>query len=161
MVLLLNEIFSYFDSLAEKYGLEKIRTIGDNYMVAAGVPSPRPDHALVMAAFALEMKNYITARPAYHGRRISFRVGINSGPMVGGIIGLNKFHFDIWGDTVNIASRMESQGVAGEIQITADTYHLIEQAFYCRPRGSIEIKGKGLMNTWFLEKAREGQPPGD
>jgi adenylate cyclase len=161
MVLLLNEIFSHFDTLAEKYGLEKIRTIGDNYMVAAGAPSPRPDHALVMAAFALEMKSYITTRPAHNGQRISFRMGINSGPMVGGVIGRQKFHFDIWGDTVNIASRMESQGVADEIQVTSDTYHLIKESFHCRPRGTIEIKGRGQMNTWFLEKAREVQPPKD
>ena len=107
------------------------------------------------------MKRYFTSRPAPNGRRISFRVGINSGPMVGGIIGRHKFHFDIWDDTVNIASRMESQGVADEVQITDDMYHLIQESFHCRPRGSIEITGKGQMNTWFLEKAREGPPLSD
>ncbi|HEX6303813.1 MAG TPA: adenylate/guanylate cyclase domain-containing protein [Anaerolineales bacterium] len=150
MVELLNEIFSYFDSLVEKYDLEKIRTIGDNYMVAAGLPRPRPDHPQVMAQMALEMLDYLDKRPAQKGRRISFRVGINTGPVVAGVIGRSKFHYDVWGDTVNTASRMESHGVAGKIQITRATYELIKDEFACEARGIVSVKGKGEMETWFL-----------
>jgi guanylate cyclase len=150
MVNLLNEVFSYFDTLVEKYGLEKIRTIGDNYMVAAGVPRPRPDHAQALAAMALEMCNYLDEA---HGAGIplNFRIGINSGPMIGGVIGKQKFHYDVWGDTVNTASRMESHGVPGKIQITQATHDLICDEFECSPRGTIQIKGKGEMQTWFVE----------
>jgi len=150
MVNLLNEIFSFFDSLVEKYDVEKIRTIGDNYMVAAGAPRPRPDHAQVMAWMALEMSDYLRTRPNYNGKRIEFRIGINSGPAVGGVIGRKKFVYDLWGDAVNIASRMESQGVPGKIQITDATYEQIRDGFICEPRGTIPIKGKGEMRTWFL-----------
>ncbi len=145
MVELLNEIFSYFDSLVEKYGVEKIRTIGDNYMVASGVPRPRPDHAQ-----ALEMCEYIRHRPPRAGRRIDFRIGINSGPVVAGVIGYKKFQYDLWGDAVNTASRMESQGEAGRIQITRETYELLKDEFICEPRGKVMVKGKGEMETWYL-----------
>ena len=150
MIQLLNEVFSYFDALVEKYGLEKIRTIGDNYMVASGVPRPRPDHAQALAAMALEMCNYLDEAHRA-GIPLNFRIGINSGPMVGGVIGKQKFHYDVWGDTVNTASRMESHGLPGKIQITRATYDLIHEAFDCRPRGSIQIKGKGEIQTWFVE----------
>ena len=150
VVNLLNEIFSYFDGLVEKYGVEKIRTIGDNYMVAAGVPRPRSDHAQVLACLALDMIAYLEVRPAVAGKQIAFRIGINSGPVVGGVIGRKKFVYDIWGDAVNIASRMESQGLAGKIQITEETYRLIHPGFVCEPRGSVTVKGRGVMRTWFL-----------
>jgi guanylate cyclase len=150
VVNLLNEIFSYFDGLVEKYGVEKIRTIGDNYMVAAGVPRPQSDHARVLACMALDMREYLDNRPAAAGKRIEFRIGINSGPVVGGVIGRKKFVFDIWGDAVNIASRMESQGLAGKIQITDHTHRLIQSSFICEPRGRVVIKGRGEMKTWFL-----------
>lgn len=156
MVNLLNEIFSYFDTLIEKYELEKIRTIGDNYMAVAGVPTPRPDHAQVMARVALEMKDYIQNRPVRNGKNIEFRIGINSGPVIGGVIGRKKFVYDIWGDPVNVASRMESQGVAGKIQITCSTYERIKSDFICQKRGTITIKGKGEMETWFLEGLKTG-----
>jgi len=115
MVGLLDEIFSYFDSLVDKYGLEKIRTVGDNYMVASGVPRPREDHAQALADMALEMVGYISRQPSQNGRSLNFRIGLNSGPMVGGVIGRRKFHYDVWGDTVNTAGRMESHGVPGKI----------------------------------------------
>ncbi len=150
MVNLLNEIFSQFDSLVEKYDLEKIRTIGDNYMVAAGVPRPRHDHAVVLADMALEMRDYILQRPERNGRRIDFRVGMNTGPLVAGVIGRQKFHYDVWGDTVNLASRMESQGIAGKIQITPSMYESLKDDFLCEPRGAITVKGRGEMQTWFL-----------
>ena len=150
MIELLNQIYSHFDSLAEKYGVEKIRTIGDNYMVAAGVPEPRPDHAQVLASMALEMIEFSKQLPPKTGKSIEFRIGINSGPLVAGVIGKRKFHYDVWGDTVNTASRMESQGVPGMIQITRSTYESIRAEFVCQKRGQLEIKGKGEMDTWFV-----------
>lgn len=150
----LNEAFSALDDLVEKHGLEKIRTIGDSYMVAAGVPTHRADHAKVMAMFAIDMLAELENLPARNGKRLEFRVGINSGPLVAGVIGKSKFHYDIWGDTVNVASRMESHGEAGKTQISKNTYELIKDDFECVSRGNIPIKGKGEMETWFLIGAR-------
>lgn len=154
MVDLLNELFSHIDSMVAKYGLEKIRTIGDNYMAASGVPHPRLDHAHAISRLGLDIRDYIETLSLHNGTKINFRVGINSGPVVGGIIGQYKFHYDIWGDTVNTASRMESHGVSGKIQLTSITYDLIKDAFICSLRGTIPIKGKGEMETWFLERSR-------
>ena len=141
----LNDVFTHFDALAESHGVEKIRTIGDSYMVAAGVPVPRNDHAEALAAMALEMQAYADSGP------LTFRIGINSGPVVAGVIGTKKFQYDIWGDTVNTASRMESHGEPGRIQISDSTRQLVEHAFHITPRGPIDIKGKGTVNTWWLE----------
>jgi adenylate cyclase len=149
MVGLLNEVFSYFDSLVDKYGLEKIRTIGDNYMVASGVPTARADHAQALARMALEMLEYVRHHPGRQAK-LQFRIGMNTGPVVAGIIGQQKFHYDIWGDSVNVASRMETQGEPGKIQITGAMHQLLQDQFICEPRGCIEIKGKGEMETWFL-----------
>lgn len=146
----LNEVFSMFDQLVLKYGAEKIRTIGDNYMVACGVPAPREDHAKAIALLALDMVEGLRALPPRHGKRIDFRLGINSGPMVAGVIGKLKFQYDVWGDTVNTASRMESHGEAGRVHISDATYQLIKDDFDCECRGVIEVKGKGNMTTWFL-----------
>jgi adenylate cyclase len=150
MVELLNELFSHFDALVEKYDLEKIRTIGDNYMVASGVPRPQPDHAAALARMALDMRAYLDARNSTNGRQVEFRIGINSGPVIGGVIGRKKFVYDLWGDAVNIASRMESHGMPGMIQITDTTYELIKEEFVCEPRGTMQVKGRGEMQTWFL-----------
>ncbi len=152
LVELLNEIFSQFDALADRYGVEKIRTIGDAYMVAAGVPTPRADHAQVLTSLALDF-NGLTASDT-SGESLKLRVGINSGPVVAGVIGQAKFQYDIWGDTVNTASRMESHGMPGRIQITESTHELIKDAFHCTARGTIEVKGKGMMETWFVDRAR-------
>jgi guanylate cyclase len=151
----LNQAFSVLDDLADQHGLEKLRTIGDNYMVASGLPAPGPDHAKEMARFALEMIEALDRLPARNGKRIRFRVGINSGPAVAGVIGKSKFHYDVWGDTVNVASRMESHGQAGKIQISRATYELIRDEFDCVPHGVIDIKGKGEMETWFLVGEKE------
>ena len=150
MVDLLNEVFTYFDSLVEKYGVEKIRTIGDSYMVAAGVPRPRPDHAHVLVRMALEMRDYVSQHVFYGNHRVNFRIGVNSGPVVAGVIGRKKFIYDLWGDAVNTASRMESHGAAGKIQITRATYELIQDEFVCEPRGAINVKGKGEMEVWHV-----------
>jgi adenylate cyclase len=153
MVELLNAYFSRFDELADRYGVEKIRTVGDSYMAASGVPVPQPDHAKRLARLALEMCRYIESRPLDKGQPIRFRIGINSGPLVGGVIGHQRFHYDVWGDTVNVASRMESQGVAGRIQIAESTYELLRGEFRCVPRGVLQVKGRGKLRTWFLEAA--------
>ena len=153
LVELLNEVFSHFDRLVEKYDLEKIKTIGDCYMVASGVPQPRADHAIALANMALEMRSFTTGQ-LFLGRQLSFRIGINSGPVVAGIIGKKKFSYDLWGDTVNTASRMESHSLGSGIQITEDTYELIKDEFICEPRGVINVKGKGEMNAWLLMDKR-------
>ena len=155
MVELLNEAFSFFDSLLDKYDLEKIRTIGDSYMVASGVPRRRTDHAQALVRMALEMRDYIATHTFCNGQHVDFRIGINSGPMIGGVIGKRKFVYDVWGDAVNIASRMESHGLGGTVQVTQTTYELIKDEFLCEPRGTMNIKGKGDMEVWFVLSARE------
>lgn len=150
MVDLLNEIFSDFDALVEKFDLEKMATIGDCYMVVAGAPRRRLDHAQAVAGLALEMRDYLEKRPRQNGRGIDFRIGINSGPIIAGVIGKQKFQYDVWGDVVNTASRMESHGLPGKIQIAEGAYDLLREDFDCESRGKIEIKGKGTLNTWFL-----------
>jgi guanylate cyclase len=154
LVELLNEVFTYFDALVEKYGLEKIKTIGDCYMVASGVPRPRPDHAQALTHLALDMQAYVASRE-FHGRQLAFRIGLNSGPVVAGVIGRKKFIYDLWGDAVNTASRMEAHGGAGLIQITRTTYELVKDDFVCEPRGVVNVKGKGEMEVWQVVKAKE------
>ena len=150
---LLNEVFSEFDVLAEKHGLEKIKTIGDCYMVAAGIPRSRSDHAHVLARMALDIGECVNKRE-FRGKRLRFRIGINSGPVVAGVIGRKKFIYDLWGDAVNTASRMESRGVEGVIQVTDATYQLIKDDFECQARGTIDVKGKGEMRVWYLLRER-------
>jgi guanylate cyclase len=150
MVELLNEVFSYFDSLLDKYNVEKIRTIGDSYMVASGVPRGRPDHAQALARMALEMRDYVATHTFGNGQWVSFRIGINSGSVIAGVIGRRKFVYDVWGDAVNIASRMESHGLGNAVQITQATYELIKDEFICEPRGSVNVKGKGEMDVWLV-----------
>jgi adenylate cyclase len=150
MVELLNAVFSFFDSLLDKYNVEKIRTIGDSYMVASGVPRGRPDHAQALVCMALEMRDHITVHTFGNGQRVNFRIGINSGSMIAGVIGKRKFVYDVWGDAVNVASRMESHGLGGAVQITQATYELIKDEFVCEPRGTVNVKGKGEMEVWLV-----------
>lgn len=154
LVSLLNEVFSQLDLLAEKYGLEKIKTIGDSYMVAAGVPRPRADHAQILTQMALDMRDLVSQQK-FHGRELNFRIGINSGPVVAGVIGRKKFIYDLWGDAVNTASRMESHSKANTIQITRATYELIQDEFVCEPQGIIQVKGKGEMEVWYVVERKE------
>lgn len=148
LVSLLNSIFSAFDQLVEKHGLEKIKTIGDAYMAVGGLPEPRADHAQAVIMFALDMHNVIDKFNWETGHNLSIRIGINSGPVVAGVIGIKKFIYDLWGDTVNIASRMESHGTPGTIQITESTFQLIQNQFQIKPIGQIAVKGKGNMMTY-------------
>ncbi|HSH01468.1 MAG TPA: adenylate/guanylate cyclase domain-containing protein [Anaerolineae bacterium] len=150
LIVLLNDIFSRFDHLALQYGVEKIKTNGDNYMVVSGVPAPRADHAAAAAGMALAMVEALADFNEANQTDVDLRIGIHTGPVVAGIIGVTKFSYDLWGDTVNVASRMESQGEAGAIQISAVVYEHIKNAFVCQQRPPIDIKGKGSMVTYFL-----------
>jgi PAS domain S-box-containing protein len=156
LVDLLNLIFSSFDKLCEIYGLEKIKTIGDAYMVAGGIPIPNEHHAEAIASMALEMVDKVAELRDLTGRNLQIRVGIHTGAVIAGVIGTQKFIYDLWGDTVNIASRMESHSDVGKIQVTAETYELLKHQFELIERGAIEIKGKGQMQTyWLMSKNRQ------
>lgn len=150
VVYYLNKIFSTFDMLSERYGLEKIKTMGDSYMVAAGLPIPKLDHAQAIAEMAFEMLRAIEEFNAEENTNLNLRIGINSGPVVAGVIGTKKFIYDLWGDAVNTASRMESQGVIGRIQVSPSTYELLREEYNLEERGIIYVKGKGEMMTYLL-----------
>lgn len=150
LVTLLNQIFSAFDHLAERYKLEKIKTIGDAYMAAGGFPSPRADHAQAIAELALGMQQEIQRFKRDDGTPFQLRIGINTGPVVAGVIGIKKFSYDLWGDTVNVANRMESMGMPGVIQVTESTYEQLKHNYHLEKRGSIAVKGKGEMVTYWL-----------
>ncbi len=150
VVKVLNDIFSAFDHLADRHGLEKIKTIGDAYMVVGGLPTPRADHAEAVANMAIDMLHEIRLLSLDHSEPFSIRIGISTGPVVAGVIGLKKFIYDLWGDTVNIASRMESHGITGCIQVTAETYDILKDKYTFQRRGAIQVKGKGYMITYLL-----------
>ncbi len=152
----LNQIFSAFDQLTEKYGLEKIKTIGDAYMVVGGLPVPREDHAFAIADMALDMQAHMQNVESILGDSLQLRIGINTGPVIAGVIGIKKFIYDLWGDAVNIASRMESQGKPGHIQVTESTYVRLRDRYVLEPRGSVPIKGRGEMTTYWLIGRRSG-----
>ena len=154
LVKMLNRIFSAFDDLAEEHRLEKIKTIGDCYMVAAGIPDARPDHAAAMAKMALAMRDALERINREAGYALQVRIGLHTGAVVAGVIGKRKFIYDMWGDTVNTASRMESSGVPGEIQITSDLNTLLSRTFVTEPRGTVKVKGKGDMETFLLKGPR-------
>jgi class 3 adenylate cyclase len=157
VVRMLDDLFSALDGLAERHGLEKIKTVGDAYMVVGGLPEPRPDHAEAVAEMALAMREEVARHLDPGGRPLAVRIGIDTGPAVAGVIGRRKFSYDLWGDTVNTASRMESHGVAGCIQVTDRAYRRLRERYRFERRGLVEVKGKGQMVTWFLV-GRAGQP---
>jgi class 3 adenylate cyclase len=150
VVQFLDELFTAFDQLTKRYGLEKIKTIGDAYMVAGGLPDPRPGHAQAVADMALAMRDEVAGRTDPSGQPLQVRIGIDTGPVVAGVIGQDKFSYDLWGDTVNTASRMESLGVPGCIQVTARTYQRLRDGYRLQRRGLVAVKGKGEMVTYFL-----------
>jgi guanylate cyclase len=154
---LLDRLFGHFDGLVEGHDLEKIKTIGDAYMAAAGIPVPREDHARALALLALEMVQAVSAQGPMGDLGLELRIGINSGPVVAGVIGRKRFLYDLWGDAVNIADRMQSHGTPGRIQVTRATYELLKDEFVLEPRGTIEVRGKGDMETWYLVGRRDGK----
>ncbi|MCE5328642.1 MAG: response regulator [Planctomycetaceae bacterium] len=149
LVSLLNRVFSIFDELVERHGLEKIKTIGDAYMVAGSLPAPRADHLEHMVTLAVEMQQTIAGMAAELDG-LQLRMGVHVGSVVAGVIGIRKFIYDIWGDTVNTASRLESHGVAGRVQISEEVYQRVKSWCRCEPRGAIETKGKGTMNPYLI-----------
>jgi adenylate cyclase len=150
LVLFLNETYSRFDRLVDQYGLEKIKTTGDSYMVVSGVPVARIDHAAALADFALDMRDTVRELRDPHGRSVSVRIGMACGSVIAGVVGTRKIFFDVWGDAVNVASRMETTGEPGQIQVSQAGFERLKTGFDLDPRGSIEIKGKGRMETWYL-----------
>jgi class 3 adenylate cyclase len=150
LVTILNDIFTRFDGLADEYGVEKIKTIGDAYMAVSGVPTPVPDHAPRIAGMALAMVRTIEEYCKQSGHSLEIRVGVNTGPVVAGVIGQRRFVYDLWGDTVNLASRMESHGKPSAVQISDATAEALDGAFLVEDRGGIEVKGKGLVHAWWL-----------
>lgn len=158
LVQLLNQVFTAFDQLCERHGLEKIKTIGDNYMVVGGLPLPHEGHADAMAAMALDMQAWMREFRSPEADGMALRIGMHSGPVVAGVIGTKKFIYDLWGETVNIASRMESHGIAGRIQVSEALARRLEPRFHVQQRGSLLLKGVGAMTTYWLEPPAPAAP---
>jgi adenylate cyclase len=165
LVEFLNRLYTDFDRLVERHGLEKIKTSGDCYIVVSGVPEPRPDHLEALACLALSMADAVADLTDPRGRAVPLRIGLGAGPVVAGVVGTRRFFYDVWGDAVNVASRMESTGVEGRIQVPQDVYERLNCEFVLEERGDVVVKGKGVMRTWFLAAQRDpdsvpgGQPP--
>jgi adenylate cyclase len=150
LVFFLNQLYTDFDMLVDRHGLEKIKTSGDSYMVVSGVPHPRADHLESLACLALDMAHAVAGLRDQRGREVPLRIGIAAGPVVAGVVGSRKFFYDVWGDAVNVASRMESTDVEGRIQVPQDVYDRINGSYLFEERGDVEVKGKGSMHTWYL-----------
>jgi adenylate cyclase len=154
LVRFLDALYTDLDALVDRHGLEKVKTSGDSYMVVSGVPEPRPDHLEALAGLALDMAKAVAGLTDPQGREVPLRIGVASGPVVAGVVGARKFFYDVWGDAVNIAARMESTDVEGRIQVPDNVYQLLSGRFEFEERGDIDVKGKGLMHTWYLTGRR-------
>lgn len=155
LVRFLDALYTDIDALVDRHGLEKVKTSGDSYMVVSGVPEARPDHLEALASLALDMAEAVSGLTDPQGREVPLRIGVASGPVVAGVVGARKFFYDVWGDAVNVAARMESTDVEGRIQVPNDVYERLRDTFEFEERGEIDVKGKGLMHTWYLVGARK------
>ncbi len=154
LVRFLDALYTDLDTLVDRHGLEKVKTSGDSYMVVSGVPEPRPDHLQALACLALEMVDAVAELTDPDGRPVPLRIGLASGPVVAGVVGARKFFYDVWGDAVNVAARMETTDVVGRIQVPQNVYERLKDAFVLEERGAVEVKGKGVMHTWYLTGRR-------
>jgi adenylate cyclase len=155
LVRFLDRLYTDLDRLVDQHGLEKVKTSGDSYMVVSGVPEPRPDHVEALACLALDMADAVADLTDAKGRAVPLRIGLAAGPVVAGVVGARKFFYDVWGDAVNVASRMETTDVEGRIQVPRDVYERLNHAFVLEERGEVDIKGKGVMQTWYLVGRRD------
>jgi adenylate cyclase len=157
LVRFLDLLYTDLDALVDRHGLEKVKTSGDSYMVVSGVPEPRADHIEALACLALDMAEAVADLKDPQGREVPLRIGLAAGPVVAGVVGARKFFYDVWGDAVNVAARMETTDVEGRIQVPQDVYERLNHAFLLEERGEVEIKGKGVMTTWYLVGRRNDE----
>ncbi|MGV0600230.1 adenylate/guanylate cyclase domain-containing protein, partial [Mycolicibacterium pulveris] len=150
-------LYTDLDALVDRHGLEKVKTSGDSYMVVSGVPHPREDHLEALACLALDMADAVADLRDPRGREVPLRIGLAAGPVVAGVVGARKFFYDVWGDAVNVASRMETTDVEGRIQVPQNVYERLKDKFLFEERGPVEVKGKGLMHTWYLVGRRDDE----
>jgi adenylate cyclase len=155
LVRFLDRLYTDLDALVDEHGLEKVKTSGDSYMVVSGVPVPRSDHIEALACLALDMADAVADLKDPHGREVPLRIGLAAGPVVAGVVGARKFFYDVWGDAVNVAARMETTDVEGRIQVPHDVYERLNHAFVLEERGEVDVKGKGVMHTWYLVGRRD------
>jgi adenylate cyclase len=161
LVRFLDTLYTDLDALVDRHGLEKIKTSGDSYMVVSGVPQPRADHVEALACLALDMADAVADLKDPQGSAVPLRIGLAAGPVVAGVVGARKFFYDVWGDAVNVASRMESTDVEGRIQVPQSVYERLKHDYVLEERGDVDVKGKGLMHTWYLVSRRNGDAPQD
>ena len=157
LVRFLDRLYTDLDALVDRHGLEKVKTSGDSYMVVSGVPRPRPDHIEALACLALDMAEAVAGLRDPNGREVPLRMGLAAGPVVAGVVGARKFFYDVWGDAVNVASRMETTDVEGKIQVPQDVYERLSNTFVLEQRGEVDVKGKGVMTTWYLVGRRDDE----
>ncbi|MGV0800104.1 adenylate/guanylate cyclase domain-containing protein, partial [Mycolicibacterium elephantis] len=157
LVRFLDRLYTDLDALVDRHGLEKVKTSGDSYMVVSGVPHPREDHLEALACLALDMADAVADLRDPRGREVPLRIGLAAGPVVAGVVGARKFFYDVWGDAVNVASRMETTDVEGRIQVPQNVYERLKDKFLFEERGPVEVKGKGLMHTWYLVGRRDDE----